>query len=236
MKELQDIEDNNGTAIILAHVPNLDECLFQYGRRFHAIVDRYQHIIRWGMYSHIHQEQYQVVRSIAGNKPIGVNYIIGSVTTYTGKPNSFNVMYLDPDTLLPVDFETHAFDLDYANANDKPKWYMKYNWRERYNMEDLSPESFMKVSQQIYYNDTVAMLYKNHRYIGGPGVNTTALVEDEGLRQAFYCQTISGDLANYEYCLDKDKNSPQPQGVMDGINSHWYEPVKSSTEQIKKMF
>jgi hypothetical protein len=38
---LNDLEKVNGTAIIVAHVPNIDECLRQYGRRFHAIVDRY---------------------------------------------------------------------------------------------------------------------------------------------------------------------------------------------------
>ena len=62
--ELESIEKANGTAIMIAHVPNLDECNRQYGRRYHAIMDRFQHIIRFGMYSHIHQEQYQVLRDM----------------------------------------------------------------------------------------------------------------------------------------------------------------------------
>jgi hypothetical protein len=63
-KELLEIENSNGTAIIVTHVPNLDECNRQYGRRYHAILDRFQHIIRFGMYAHIHEEQYQVVRDM----------------------------------------------------------------------------------------------------------------------------------------------------------------------------
>ena len=39
--ELKQLEKEGGAAIILAHVPNLDECMRQYGRRFHAILDRY---------------------------------------------------------------------------------------------------------------------------------------------------------------------------------------------------
>ena len=58
--ELQHLENGGGQAIILAHVPNLDECNRQYGRRFHAILDRYQTVIRFGVYSHVHEEQYQV--------------------------------------------------------------------------------------------------------------------------------------------------------------------------------
>jgi hypothetical protein len=39
---------------MLGHVPNLDECLRQFGRRFHTIMDRYQHVVRFGVYSHVH--------------------------------------------------------------------------------------------------------------------------------------------------------------------------------------
>jgi hypothetical protein len=44
-----------------------------------------------------------------------MNFIVGSATTYKGKPPSFNVMYVDPETMLPIDFETHTFDLEHAN-------------------------------------------------------------------------------------------------------------------------
>jgi len=56
--ELLELEKVNGTAIILGHVPNLSECTRQYGRRFHALMDRFQHIVRWSVFSHIHAEQF----------------------------------------------------------------------------------------------------------------------------------------------------------------------------------
>ena len=51
--------------------------------------------------------------------PIGMNFIIGSVSPYmgslsgapSGKNPSFSVAYIDPDTSLPVDIETYGFDL-----------------------------------------------------------------------------------------------------------------------------
>lgn len=46
-KELEAVEKVGGNAIILSHVPNLGECTRQYGRRFHAIIDKYNHVIRW---------------------------------------------------------------------------------------------------------------------------------------------------------------------------------------------
>lgn len=54
--ELKALEEVGGAAILLSHVPNLDECNRQYGRRYHAIMDRFQHVIRWGIYAHVHKE------------------------------------------------------------------------------------------------------------------------------------------------------------------------------------
>lgn len=65
--------------------------------------------------------------------------IAGSVTTYQGKPNSFDIIYLDPVTMLPINIETHTFDLEYANEHDIPRWLKKYDWLEYYGLKDMSP-------------------------------------------------------------------------------------------------
>lgn len=82
ISQLSELEQENGYAILIAHVPNLDECTRQYARRYHAIADRFQHVIRFGMFSHIHSELYQVMSDINNGKSIGMNFIVGSVTTF----------------------------------------------------------------------------------------------------------------------------------------------------------
>ena len=77
-----------------------------------------------------------------------MNFVVGSVTTYKGKPPSFNVINVDPETLLPIDFETHTFDLDYANKFDFPIWSLKYNYRDHFNLNDLSPQSFFNLRRR----------------------------------------------------------------------------------------
>ena len=39
--ELHSLEKKKGGAIILSHIPNIDECNRQFGKRLHAILDRY---------------------------------------------------------------------------------------------------------------------------------------------------------------------------------------------------
>ena len=76
-----------------------------------------------------------------------MSYLIGSGTPFTtgfmlplpGKRPSFNVIYVDPLTMLPIDYETHALDLDYANKYDDPRWALLYNYRDTFNLIDLSP-------------------------------------------------------------------------------------------------
>jgi hypothetical protein len=206
-KELTALEAVNGTAILLSHVPNLDECNRQYGLRYHAILDRFQTTIRWSMYAHIHQEQFQVVTDMTFKKPVGISFIVGSGTTYKGKPPSFNFMTIDAETMLPINYETHAFDLDHANQFDEPKWDLKYNYTQTYGLPDLSPKSFHELSQRIYLEPEMAKMYRNHRYIDGPGVDKTADC-DFTCTMTMYCQTVSNDYDEWQFCRDQDKVAP----------------------------
>lgn len=57
-EELIDLENQNGTAILMSHVPNNVDCVSSVSRRFHAILDRFQATIRGLYFSHVHQEQF----------------------------------------------------------------------------------------------------------------------------------------------------------------------------------
>lgn len=98
------------------------------------------------MFSHNHSEQLQVVRDMKFRLPIVNSFIVGSVTPYSGKNPSVDVVYLDPDTMLPVELECFAFDIDYANKNDKPLFYKAYSLKELYSLPDLSPRSMLNLA------------------------------------------------------------------------------------------
>jgi len=66
---------------------------------------------------------------------------------------------------LPVEYETYAFDLEFANKNDKSKWDLRYNYTGTFDLEDLSPASFMKYANKMLHNEEMARLWRNHRHI-----------------------------------------------------------------------
>lgn len=79
------------------------------------------------MTAHDHQEEYNVIKDIYFHEPILMNFIVGSVTPYSSKEPNFNVIYLDPETMLPLDYENYVFELDHANEYDEPIWNMRFN-------------------------------------------------------------------------------------------------------------
>jgi hypothetical protein len=62
--ELLDLERKGGKAILLSHVPNNRDCISSVGKRFHALVDRFQTTIRGVYFSHVHREQIQIFRDV----------------------------------------------------------------------------------------------------------------------------------------------------------------------------
>lgn len=107
---------------MISHIPYY-ECLHPYGVRLRAILERYQHIIRFSLAGHTHNEEFEVIRSMTDNKNIGLNFIAGSLTTYTGFNPSFTLITLDAEYMVPLNFETYYYNLTEANMEGgSPQW------------------------------------------------------------------------------------------------------------------
>ena len=176
-----------------------------------------------------------------------MSFIHGSVTTFQGKPPSFNMIYLDPVTMLPVDHEIYAFDLEGANTGKEPQWNKFMSYREDYNLTDLSPQSFYEHSKQIRTNETAAKQYRNNRFIGGPGDNYTEPC-DSKCRMGLWCQTTASDYEDWAACTSEDLlHNKHLQGPITGelgdivsqgfsviafeniLNHDWYKPKNETS-------
>lgn len=125
------------------------------------------------------------MRDVYHGNPIGMSFIIGSATTYKGKPPSYDLVYLDPETMLPVDLETYAFDLDGANANDTQEWKLKIDHKKDYDLSDLSPRSFLNLSERIKIDEKVCQKYRFNTWVGGPASQDEPCKPED--RDTYYC-------------------------------------------------
>jgi hypothetical protein len=84
-QELRDAEKDKKAVWIIGHIPvSYKDCSPQWSLRYSALIERFQHIIRFTTYGHIHTEEYVVNRSLTTNNPIGVEYIGGNFGSFDG--------------------------------------------------------------------------------------------------------------------------------------------------------
>jgi len=149
---LSQMEKDGEIGIITGHVPVGEQCLFEWSIRFKALTERYQHILRFSIFGHVHNEYHGVYRSSSTPNPIGVNYWAGSVTTFGSNNPSFRVFEIDAETMLPVKIHTFVFDISEAN----PAWKHDHEMTELYGMKDLSPSSFDELSNRFKNDEALS--------------------------------------------------------------------------------
>ena len=162
--ELKELEDTGGFAYIMGHV-SPEHFLHQFGIRYQALTERFQHIIRFQSFSHLHHEFYYVDKAIGTDKASGWGMVHGSTTTFIGHNPMFYVIEWDEETMVPVNIHTYTTNLTAANLNltpnGEPEWYELHDYINYYNITDISPASMMDLSNQFYENITMAQKYEN---------------------------------------------------------------------------
>ena len=51
--------------------------------------------------------------------------------------------------MLPVNIYVYAMDIDKANETGKPSWDLIIDYKKRYGIPDLGPQSMKKMSERI---------------------------------------------------------------------------------------
>jgi hypothetical protein len=99
--ELDQLEKDGGFAHIIAHIPTYN-CLHQFGYRYHGLMDRYQHIVRFQTFGHTHDEEFYITRSIEKPAPIGWSFVSGSGTSGDTRNPSFAAIEYDKEYMVPI--------------------------------------------------------------------------------------------------------------------------------------
>jgi len=111
-------------------------------------MDRYQHIIRFSMFGHTHDEEIFLTMGMETKKPIGFDFIAGSGTPDGSHNPAFTVIDFDKEYMIPLNIHTYAMNLTEANANPErtPVWEEQHDFLEEYGLKDLSPSSIMDLT------------------------------------------------------------------------------------------
>jgi len=195
--ELEQLEKEGGKAILIAHVPPNSECVHEWGARFRAITDRFQHVIRFSLYGHRHRVMYGVAKSFEDNKNVGLDFLTGSMAMQPSGDPSFSVIEIDEELMIPVNFKVYIMDLEQSNAKGSPVFRLQNDHLQMYGLEDVSPDSMYALSEEILNDEETAILYlwNQYRQHGDPPEC------DELCRRTWFCDTTTTEVYQYETCL-----------------------------------
>lgn len=200
---LREMEKTGEVAIIIGHMsPGTSDCANIISTRMRAIYDRFQHVIRLSLFGHTHMEEFEVIRSMTDKKPVGVNHISPSLTTFTNQNPSFRAITLDVVTKLPVKIETYTFDLQKANKDDSyAKFFFSHEFAVEYGLPDLSPASLFDLTQDFKSDEYLALKYKSNMFAHSPE-STKTLKEgcDQACRNRLSCRTSNSSFRDVRTC------------------------------------
>jgi sphingomyelin phosphodiesterase len=201
---LRQMEKDGEIAIFIGHMsPGIADCVSEVSDRLRVLFDRFQHIIRLNLFGHTHSEEFEVVRSYGDNKPIGVNHLTSSMTTSHNRNPSFRVITLDAETKLPLKIETFSMDIEEANKDDEKAVFTKHHeLKEDFAMKNLSPNSFLDLTDKFRTDKKTCIKYKSNMYAGGPGFTPTSDSCDEGARRFLSCHTANSVFSEARTCMN----------------------------------
>ena len=162
-------------------------------------MERYQNVVRFGLFGHTHNEAIAIIKAISGNQEnIGINFIAGSLTSYTDKNPSFTVIEIDEEFMVPINFKTYYYDIVKANAEGKITWEILHDFTNFYGLKDLRPDELASLSQRVRTNETLAMIYEWNKYRQSPATKPTSC--DDSCRADLYCSMTSTEYFQHQIC------------------------------------
>ena len=138
-KELEKAEKNEEFVYIINHFPlNGEFTLSECGKRFNALFDRYENIIRGIFSGHTHRDDIEgITEYFNKDNIILLNFVAPQLTTYEYKLPSYRIYTVDDSTKRVLDYEQFRFNLTKSNEEKKPYWFSAYNASKFYGVDNL---------------------------------------------------------------------------------------------------
>ena len=221
--QLLDAESKNQFVYIIGHIPT-GQCMYQWGARYEALVDRFSYTIRGQFVGHTHTDLFQVFYAQDRKTPVGVQYIAPSLTTYTNINPSIREFEMDVDTGLPINMKQYRLNLTKYNSLgnvNRIEWDLAYDYLSEYDMPDMSLNSFENLRQQTRDNETIGRKINNNHFTHE--VNVTAKTN----YTVYYCNMLSNNLEQAA-CSDGRTVSEQKGSIIEELAGPWIEKKSSS--------
>lgn len=206
--ELEQAEKQEKLVWIVGHVPiGFKDCNPKWALRYTVLLERFQHIIRFQTFGHVHTEEFDVSRSLTSNKPIGVEFIAGNSGTYDAMDPTVRLYTMHKTHHVPLEFSVYRQDIEKANEQAKlgkePPMDLYTDFKRDFELANLSPSVHADLALEILTVPDVANHYKTFRH-KRLVEDWTDPVCDKACQRFQYCTTSTTVQVHKELCLGED--------------------------------
>jgi sphingomyelin phosphodiesterase len=185
---------------IIGHIPpGSPQCNSHWSKRYQAIIEKYQNIIRLQAFGNPVDgtDGYRLQYPAKGDKnPFGVIHIAGSMGTYGFNPNA-RLYIMDSMQNLPLYVQKLTWELSYWNSNPGVDWI--FNMKTIL-MSDQGPQGILSFANGIKTNSFSADNYYQHMTRNFDAPSGTCGIE---CRDDIYCGIVSQTLEEEIDCRGK---------------------------------
>nr|XP_045606913.1 sphingomyelin phosphodiesterase-like isoform X2 [Procambarus clarkii] len=203
--ELQKAEDVGEKVYIIGHIPpGHEDCTNTWSHQYNRIIYRYESTIVGLFYGHTHKDHFMMFYDPEiPERAYHVGYVAQSQTPYNKLNPGYRVYsvdgHYDGSSYRVLNTENWVLDLDEANENDDPDFYLLYTAKEAYGMTDLFPASWdnlvdqMKEPNSTVFNDFFKYYTKDGRPYREEGC-------DSDCKTSLLCRLVTSDTSDPSHC------------------------------------
>jgi sphingomyelin phosphodiesterase len=111
----------------------------------------------------------------AQGKPVAMQYIAPSLTTFTDINPSFRSYVFDNKTLELQDYIQYRLNLTHTIATDRAEWNVAYTARDEYRLASMSPASWAALIERMRHNTTLRQTFETNFHTGRPYTTSSSL-------------------------------------------------------------
>jgi sphingomyelin phosphodiesterase len=168
--ELDTAERNGEQVFIAGHVPpGQGDCLDGWSWHYNALIERYVDVVKGQFFGHTHNDHFFINRGVFSGKPVAVEWVAPSLTSYTFLNPSYRIFEADSLSFDISNFYQYRMNLTRAGyfPDDTPLWDPVYDFKSEYGVVDLTPDSVAALAEQFNYDENLMVRFLGNKVSGG---------------------------------------------------------------------
>lgn len=203
VQELEQSEKSNESVYIIGHIPPGEwSFLVECNKRYNAILDRFENIIKGQFFGHTHNDHIYLKKGYFDkDRFTGLVFTAPSTTTYSYLNPSFRYFEVDSENFELKNMYQYRLNLEEANKDSGklPKFDKAYEFNDLFKVSSpYDYKGIKETTENLLKDDQLYLSILNNYFSGGSLFNKYK--DQKVMRISLYCRFLSDTIEDYWKC------------------------------------